>query len=108
MVYKIISDAIQQTQLGGADPGSGAPDPLVQRDQVVADPLHGLVATTGDGVALGGVPAHGGVTVDHRRLQLGRELTPGGLERLHVLAEGLGALHDLELDVLELGLAPGQ
>lgn len=91
-------------QLGRADASVRRADPLVEGGEVVTDPADNSLTPTGHAIALGRVLPHGRVPVGYGGLQPGRQVVPQGLQGGDVLAQGLGPLHHLELDVLELGL----
>ena len=95
-------------QLRRADSGVTRPNPFVESHEVLADRRDGRRPTPGHGVALGRILAHRGVARLGRCAQPTSKFVLVPLQDGHVLAERLSAFHDLELDVLQLGLSAGQ
>lgn len=105
---ELASAAAALDQRGGAEPGVLLPNALVQGHEVVRQAGGDLVALL--------------LHVGALALDLGERLVPLGrqvadlllrfrtalLGALQVALEALGALHDLQLDLLELVLSPGE
>src|SRR6478735_6144780 len=84
-------------QLGGGQAAAAGTDLLVQRDELLADAGDDVRTSGGDLLSLC-------LELRDARDQLG----PPRLQLGDARGQRLGPLHDLELDLLELGLAPGE
>ena len=104
----MASAAAPLTQLGRADTGMTGADPLVERREILADGDHRGRPAAADGVTLRRKLAHRRVPGGDRRGQPGGKVLLVPFQDRDVLAKGLGPLHDLELDVFQLGLAARQ
>lgn len=95
-------------QLRRCDAAALGPDLLVEPDQLLTDPGDDVRASGSDllGLRLEAGEDRGVFLLETREPVC--DLGARGLELRHPLRQGLGALHHLDLDVLELGLAPGE
>ena len=95
-------------KLGRCDAAALGPDLLVEPDQLLTDPGDDVRASGADLLGLRlEVGEDRGVLLLQTREPVG-DLGARGLELRHPLRQRLGPLHHLDLDVLELGLAPGE
>src|SRR6478672_6320422 len=95
-------------QLGGGQAAAAGTDLLVQRDELLADAGDDVRTSGGDLLSLCVELRDGGVALSLEVRDARDQLGPSRLELGDARGQSLGPLHDLELDLLELGLAPGE
>src|SRR6476469_4294629 len=95
-------------QLGGGQAAAAGTDLLVQRDELLADAGDDVRTSGGDLLSLCVELRDGGVALSLEVRDARDQLGPPRLQLGDARGQRLGPLHDLELDLLELGLAPGE